>query len=47
MGKWVPRLDTRGAYSIFNIKFDSEVKYTIRARALDLSPKHEYRCFSV
>ena len=27
MGKWVPRLDTRGAYSIFHIKFDSDLKY--------------------
>ena len=26
MGKWVPRLDTRGAYPIFRIEFDSEVK---------------------
>ena len=25
--KWVDRLDTRGAYPIFQIKFDSEVKY--------------------
>ena len=40
MGIWVPVYDTRGAYTIFHIKFDSEVKYTkcltrckIRARA--------------
>ena len=26
MGKWVPRVDTRGAYLIFHIKFDSEEK---------------------
>ena len=24
--KWVPRLDTRGTYPIFHIKFDDEVK---------------------
>ena len=24
MGKWVPRLDARGAYPIFQIKFDSK-----------------------
>ena len=40
MGKWV-RLDTRGAYPIFHVKFDSEIKYLkhqlgvkYRARAL-------------
>ena len=27
MGKWVTREDTRGAYSIFHIKFDRKVKY--------------------
>ena len=25
MGKWVPRLDNRGAYPFLHIKFDSEV----------------------
>ena len=40
MGKWAPRVEARGAYSIVHVIFDSEVKYfkntscKIPARAL-------------